>query len=573
MITASIQINIPQSLAKIAGEANTAAILKADVDTLLARLGLLVVSNIQLVAVAGEIWPEKLISFSLNGKSLPYPNPFTEQAFMLVVSGRPNEIFFVDNELADALLAFSPEQFGRFMTVLCREVLSLEPGLFFTLETAERYRQELILYNETPPSAQQLQAILIPVLNLRLSLANYAAVAEALPKTAEGESWQSDISEALIQELRPKKIALHFHPNYLKALTIGAKLDEVGNFKLMRDGLFYELGVRFPDFVMVADEQLQPDTFSAVINDLPTMPRRGLNSNECLANGSTERLGEFGFPAHPAINPANGNEAAVISIEFNDQISNLGMTTWSQLGYVILEISAWLRQHSNCFIDLETTENAMSGIEPAFPTLVSTVREKISLTLLTQTLRQLLQERITIRGLPQILQAMLTFDYIVANPSEHIIFDERLPVLSTPKTAWLYDAVNYTSHVRTSVMMPYISHKYSGGTLSMVVLLLDHALENKMKNWEAQNLVSVLRDISDGEKATILTAVRTEMEFLPHVSSPPVLLTTTDVRPIIRAIIGREFPNLPIVAYQELDPGCNLEPIGRISLDGEEEIY
>ena len=52
----------------------------------------------------------------------------------------------------------------------------------------------------------------------------------------------------------------------------------------------------------------------------------------------------------------------------------------------------------------------------------------------------------------------------------------------------------------------------------------------------------------------------------PPGGQPPVLLTAIDVRRFARKLIEGDFPDLPVVSYQEIVPEVRIQPLGRIQL-------
>jgi type III secretion protein V len=47
-------------------------------------------------------------------------------------------------------------------------------------------------------------------------------------------------------------------------------------------------------------------------------------------------------------------------------------------------------------------------------------------------------------------------------------------------------------------------------------------------------------------------------------SLPPVILAPMDIRRFMRKLIERDFPDLAVLSYQELDPSANVQPLDRI---------
>jgi type III secretion protein V len=106
----------------------------------------------------------------------------------------------------------------------------------------------------------------------------------------------------------------------------------------------------------------------------------------------------------------------------------------------------------------------------------------------------------------------------------------------------------------------YISHKYTRGSSSLVVYLLDPAIESRVV--EATD-----RPVTDGEREKILHAIFEEVGSLPQSTHNPVILTTLEARRPFRDLIEFEFPYLSVLSYQELSPEMNIQPIARISMD------
>ena len=64
----------------------------------------------------------------------------------------------------------------------------------------------------------------------------------------------------------------------------------------------------------------------------------------------------------------------------------------------------------------------------------------------------------------------------------------------------------------------------------------------------------------------ILHAMRRVIQPPPPGGQPPVLLTAIDVRRFVRKLIESEFPDLPVVSFQEIVPEIKIQPLGRVQL-------
>ncbi len=327
--------------------------------------------------------------------------------------------------------------------------------------------------------------------------------------------------------------------------------------EMLRDGLFYELGIRLPGFAFSFGETLRDGEFRIRINRLRCPPQSGLNADEALVNDSADRLSLLNIgDAREAINPANGSAAAIIPSEYQDICEQAGLTTWDAVGYAILSVSASMRRHASALFTLAHTEHNLDLLNQAFPMLIFNVMERYHILTLTHVLRVLLAEEISIRDLRSILEAMLELNgthdeelgrYIVFSVSEaHLApSSRRVDQLTAGEIA---------DYVR-SALKRYISHKYTRGNNTLIVHLMDPAVESRLR--EPTRLDSQEREL-------LLEAVESEIGSLPPASQNPVILTTTCVRSKLRQAVALEYPRLAVLSYLELNPDMNIQPIARI---------
>jgi type III secretion protein V len=311
---------------------------------------------------------------------------------------------------------------------------------------------------------------------------------------------------------------------------------------MMRDGLFYELGVRYPGLrVRGNDGDLPPGSYIIMVNEIPLVMGT-VDKNKCLVNDTPDRLRLLGIEAEPAQNPANGNACGWISSEQRKLAEDAGLTTWDAPGYIVLHLSAVLRKNAAEFVGIQETQNMLEQLEQAFPALVKEVVPKaVSPFQLTDILRRLVEEEISIRDLRNILQALAEW-----GPVEN-------------------DTVMLTEYVRAALKR-YISHKYTRGQSTLIVYLLDPQIEETVRSSVQHTSSGSYLALEPEITQEILAAVRNEVGNLPPSAQQPVVLTTMEIRRYFRKLVELEFPHLAVLSYQELSPEMNIQPIARISL-------
>lgn len=309
----------------------------------------------------------------------------------------------------------------------------------------------------------------------------------------------------------------------------------------MRDGLFVELGVRFPGVRARGNPGLPPGAYQIQINEVPVVTGQA-TLGHVLVNDTADRLKLLNVQGFEAINPATRQPAAWVPEQNKDMLEGAGLTTWDVPGYIILHLAAILRRYARDFIGVQETQAMLDQLEKAFPAIVKEVIPKVVTVLkLTDILGRLVEEEISIRDLRGVLQAIAEYGQVEA------------------------DNVMLTEHVR-STLKRYVSYKYARGTNTLVVYLLDaqieEAIRGSIKRTSAGTHLALEPDLAQ----EIVQAVKNECGHLPPTAQRPVLLTSMDIRRYVRKLLEYEFnPPFSVVSYQELSPDLNIQPVARIS--------
>ncbi|NOJ81562.1 type III secretion system export apparatus subunit SctV [Myxococcus xanthus] len=309
----------------------------------------------------------------------------------------------------------------------------------------------------------------------------------------------------------------------------------------MRDGLFVELGVRFPGVRARGNGSLPPGAYQIQINEVPVVTGQA-TLGHVLVNDTVDRLRLMNIQGFEAVNPATRQPAAWVPEQYRDTLEAAGLTTWDVPGYIILHTAAVLRRNAREFVGVQETQTMLEQLEKAFPAIVKEVVPKVVNVLkLTDILQRLVEEEISIRDLRGILQALAEYGQVEA------------------------DNVMLTEHVRAA-QRRYISHKYARGTGTLVVYLLDPNIEDAIRGSVKRTSAGAHLALEPELAQEIVQAVRSECGHLPPSAQRPVILTAMDIRRYVRKLLEYEFnPSFSVLSYQELSPELNIQPVARIS--------
>lgn len=308
----------------------------------------------------------------------------------------------------------------------------------------------------------------------------------------------------------------------------------------MRHALYQDLGVRFPGIhVRTESPTLESNEYAIHLNEVPVV-RGKIILKHLLTNETEETLRRYNVP-FIASKGTLGMPALWVDEKYQEILQRAGIRFWTGLEVIILHLSRFYRQFASEFIGIQEVRAILEFIERSFPDLIKEVTRLVPLQKLTEILRRLVQEQVSIKDLRTILEALSEW-------------------AQTEK-----DTVLLTEYVRSSLKR-YISYKYSLGQSVLSVYLLDPEIEDMVRGAIKQTSAGSYLALDPDSVQLILHSMRNTIQPTPPGGQPPVLLTGIDVRRFVRKLIEGEFPDLSVVSYQEIVPEIRIQPLGRIQL-------
>jgi len=308
----------------------------------------------------------------------------------------------------------------------------------------------------------------------------------------------------------------------------------------MRHALYQDLGVRFPGVHIRTDSLiLGPDEYSIYLNEVPIIKGKVLMKH-VLTNESAETLRRYSIPFTSVKGPLN-LPSLWVEEKYQDVLKKANIKYWNILEVLILHISKFYRQFAGEFIGIQEVRSILEFVEKSFPDLVKEVTRLVPLQRLTEIFKRLVQEQISIKDLRTILESLGEWG-------------------QTEK-----DTVVLTEYIRSSLKR-FISYKYSQGQSVLSVYVLDPEIEDMIRGAIKQTSAGSYLALDPDSANLILQAVRNIISTPPSGAQPPVILTVIDVRRFTKKLIETEFPDIPVISYQEVVPEIRIQPLGRIQI-------
>jgi type III secretion protein V len=207
-----------------------------------------------------------------------------------------------------------------------------------------------------------------------------------------------------------------------------------------------------------------------------------------------------------------------------------------------------LRARAADFLGLAETQRLLDELEQFAPATVRNVVPKpVSLTLLTDILRRLVEERVSIRDLRAILEALAT-------------------VATTEK-----DPLNLTELVRAQLRRA-LTFRLTRGANQLGVVLIDPMIEDTVRRAVTRTPAGAFLTLAPAAARDVVASLRRAVTEASAQGGPQgagaVFLTQPDIRRFVRKLVESDLPDATVVSFAELLPEVTLRPLARANLAG-----
>jgi type III secretion protein V len=234
------------------------------------------------------------------------------------------------------------------------------------------------------------------------------------------------------------------------------------------------------------------------------------------------------------------HEVPAVALSVPAELGDRGVAT-----FIADETHRLLRARVADFFGLAEAQRLLDELEQFAPATVRNVVPKpVSLTLLADILRRLLEEGVSIRDLRAILEA-----------------------LSSVATAEK-DPLQLSEFVRAQLRRA-ITFRLTHGALELGVHLLDPMIEDAIRRAVTRTPSGSFLTLPPAQARDVVTAIRRALAEGESASArTPVILTQPDIRRFVRKLLEPEVPDIIVVSFAELLPEVSLRPLARANLAG-----
>lgn len=320
----------------------------------------------------------------------------------------------------------------------------------------------------------------------------------------------------------------------------GDLLDRVGG---VRRQLAAELGLVIPPVRIRDNVRIPPNAYrirlrGAAIGEGTVHPDRLMAMDSGMARVSIDGI--------PGREPAFGLEATWIEPDMRSRAESLHYTVVEPSSVVATHLVELVREHADELLSREEVAGLLQTLRARAPKLVEeTVPNVVKPAELQKVLQALLRERVPIRDLESILEAIA--DWIGQTRDPDVL-------------------VEYARNALRRTICQQYAELDADGRQRLHCVTLDPAAESKIAGHIERSSVGTAVTVPPALGAKLARAVAESARTLAAAGRPVVVVTGPGVRSTVRQILAPHIPGVAVLGYNELARGVDIESAGLVQL-------
>jgi type III secretion protein V len=307
----------------------------------------------------------------------------------------------------------------------------------------------------------------------------------------------------------------------------------------MRYWLFQDLGLVLPGVRVRGDApQLKESQYAIYIHEVPVVVGEAPPDHVFVADG--EPGAALRLEGTPGRHPLSGRPGVWVSEGRMPDLESKGYELVLPDEFIAVHLSQVVKRHAEELLGIQDVQNFLDAMEEqGYGALVKTVVPKLlSVQRLTDILRRLMREEISIKNMKAILEALA----------------EWAPFESDP--------VFLTEYVRMNLKR-YIAHKFSNGQPVLSVYLLDPQVEQAIQGGITHAASGSKLSLAPEVSQAVMESFRRAFAKLEP-GARPIVLCQMEVRHFTKRMLAFEWPHAVVLSFQELPTDVRVQPVGRV---------
>ena len=303
-----------------------------------------------------------------------------------------------------------------------------------------------------------------------------------------------------------------------------------------------ELGLAVPRIRIIDNMRLEPSEYCIKIKGVE-VGRGTIRTGQFLAINpggvETELQGES------TRDPAFGLPALWITEDLRDKAERAGYTVVDSPSIIATHLTEIIKSHAWEMLGRQEMRKILDELKRDYSAVVDEVTKVLSLGEIQKVLQSLLAEHVSIRNMVPILEALA--DYAPVSKDTTFLTEKARQILGRQ-----------------------ICLQFSDGNKILHVLTINPEMEGEIIDSRTETASGVTAALEPGLYRRWINAVANAVHSVQRQGYVPLILCSEAARPLVRASLLRDLPEVAVLSVPEIPTDINIEPLGEISLDERE---
>jgi type III secretion protein V len=208
--------------------------------------------------------------------------------------------------------------------------------------------------------------------------------------------------------------------------------------------------------------------------------------------------------------------------------------------WLVEQVVAAVRRRAEAFVGMQEVQSLIRRVDTQLPDLVSELQRTVPLQRITDVLRRLVQEGVSLRYLREIFESLVSW------------------------SAKEKDIVQLTEYIRVDLGR-LVSHRYIDENNKLSAWVLEPETEQTIRQAVQQGPTGSFLALAPEVAKQIQSGVHDALSDQDG-SRPTIVLTSMDVRRYVKRLLSSQLPDLVVLSFQELPPDCEIASQGRVGM-------
>ncbi|MDR0624444.1 MAG: flagellar biosynthesis protein FlhA, partial [Treponema sp.] len=240
--------------------------------------------------------------------------------------------------------------------------------------------------------------------------------------------------------------------------------------------------------------------------------------------------------------PAFGLPAVWITEDKRDEAERAGYTVVDPPSIIATHLTEIIKHHAADILGRQAVQAILDALRKDYSAVVDDVQKSVSLGEIQKVLQSLLKERVSIRNMVSILEAIA--DYAPVSKNVRLLTEKARQALGSQ-----------------------ICHQYADDERRLHVLTIDRGLEEKIIQSKYETTTEVISALDPPTQSAWIRAAGKAAAAVKEQGWMPVILCSEAARYLVKNSTDREIPELVVISVPEIAQDVTVESIGVIKLE------